>query len=188
MPVRRCLSTLVSVAGLVECGCGGRVPEIEGPTHPYMLPVPGCWRVYGEVLAREYSGGGWDAAHRLTVDAYAAQHPHSPNRRNRQSVALHLMSLCVVLERGATLEQATHVIAAHAATARTRGSEFPWLEPPVSPAALTVVEVAAAQDPREHVKRVKAWAASVWQQWEASHGQIREWLDTAAIDSASDRP
>jgi hypothetical protein len=28
------------------------------------------------------------------IDAYAAQHPTNTDRRNRQSVAVHLMSLC----------------------------------------------------------------------------------------------
>ena len=32
------------------------------------------------------------------VDAYAAQHPTNPDRRNRQSVAIHLMSLCAGIE------------------------------------------------------------------------------------------
>jgi hypothetical protein len=33
------------------------------------------------------------------VDSYMVQHPGNPDRRNRQSVAVHLMSLCASLEQ-----------------------------------------------------------------------------------------
>ena len=35
--------------------------------------------------------------HRLSVDTYAVQHPGVPERRSIQSVAVHLMCLCLVL-------------------------------------------------------------------------------------------
>ncbi|MFC1547249.1 hypothetical protein ACFL5M_01855 [Candidatus Neomarinimicrobiota bacterium] len=35
--------------------CGAMVPDIEGPLYEYMTSSPGCWAVFGEVLAREYS-------------------------------------------------------------------------------------------------------------------------------------
>jgi Family of unknown function (DUF5946) len=35
------------------------------------------------------------------VDAYACQHPGEPGRRSAQSVGIHLMTLCLVLEDGA---------------------------------------------------------------------------------------
>src|SRR5436190_1879442 len=39
----------------VPCiGCGVLTPDADGPTHPYLGASPGCWAVYGEVLAREY--------------------------------------------------------------------------------------------------------------------------------------
>src|SRR5678816_4348633 len=55
-------------------GCGGLVPQMDGPTHRYMDSSPGCWHVYGEVLAREYGDQAFRVAHRLTVDSYAVQH------------------------------------------------------------------------------------------------------------------
>jgi hypothetical protein len=39
------------------------------------------------------------------VDSFAVQHATSTDRRNAQSVAVHLMSLCSGLERGATGRQ-----------------------------------------------------------------------------------
>ena len=34
------------------------------------------------------------------VDSYAVQHAANPDQRNRQSAAVHLMSLCASLEQG----------------------------------------------------------------------------------------
>jgi hypothetical protein len=36
----------------VPCvGCGGLVPDVEGPSHRYMLASPGCWAAYTETLS-----------------------------------------------------------------------------------------------------------------------------------------
>ena len=71
--------------------CGGSFEPVEGPTHKYMLSSSGCWKAYGELLAREYENPMlFGAVHRLTVDAYALQHPGDPSdRRARQSVWVH---------------------------------------------------------------------------------------------------
>jgi hypothetical protein len=157
---------------LVLCpGCGASVPDVDGPVHAYIRSAPGCWQLYGEVLAREYGRGGFASAHRLTVDAYAVQHPQSRDRRNRQSVMLHLMSLCLVLERGEDMRRATSRLAEYAE--RHRGSEFPRLEPPASLGELTVLSVHAARTPEEHVQRATAWAASVWNAWSECHALVR---------------
>jgi hypothetical protein len=116
----------------------------------------------------------------LTVDAYAVQHPPNRDRRNRQSVALHLMSLCLVLERDEHMGRATGAIAEHAK--RHRGREFPWLEPPASLGEMTVLSVHAADDPEDHVRRVRAWAASVWNACSGYHPRVRGWLDAREID------
>lgn len=49
-------------------GCGGLVPAVTGPIHRYMETSPGCWQIYGEVLAREYSDPEFAAAHGRAVD------------------------------------------------------------------------------------------------------------------------
>jgi hypothetical protein len=69
------------------------VPDVEGPVHRYLESSPGCWRLYGEVLAREYSDLAFWAAHRLTVDSYAVQHPGRSSPQTIQSVCVHLLSL-----------------------------------------------------------------------------------------------
>jgi len=94
----------------------------EGPTHRYMESSPGCWAVYGEVLAREYGDISYASLHRLTVDAYSVQHPGQPSPQSTQSVALHLMSLCLVLERGVEPARATAFLQA---AAEPKG-QFVW--------------------------------------------------------------
>lgn len=156
----------------IRCiGCGGLVPRMDGPTHRYLESSPGCWQVYGEVLAREYSDPAFGALHRLTVDSYAVQHPGRPSAQAIQSVCLHLISLCLVLERGLAVGYATRVMGA-AAGAKER---FFWLDPPTSLGAVTVSDVAAVATPPEHEERVRAWAEAAWSAWAAHHSTVRGW-------------
>src|SRR5688572_24525153 len=81
-------------------GCGVALPAETGPTHPYMLGSPACWRGFGELLAAQYSEPRRMGFHQVVVDAYAAQHPGGDDPRAVQSVAIHLMTLALFLERG----------------------------------------------------------------------------------------
>jgi hypothetical protein len=58
-----------------------------------MESSPGCWQIYGEVLAREYSDAAFRSIHRLTVDSYAVQHPGQPTAQSIQSVCVHLKGM-----------------------------------------------------------------------------------------------
>ena len=82
-------------------GCGGLFPAADGPTHAYMLSSAGCWAAYGKVLVREYADPLlFAASHRLTVDAYAVQHPgNADDRRAVQSVWLHFAALDAIFQR-----------------------------------------------------------------------------------------
>ena len=71
----------------------------SGPAHPYMLGSAACWRGYGELLAAQYSDPGRMRFHQVVVDAFAAQHPGGDDPRAVQSVAIHLMTLALFLER-----------------------------------------------------------------------------------------
>jgi hypothetical protein len=154
-------------------GCGARVPAFSGPTHAYIGAAPGCWALYGEVLAREYSDYRFGRVHHLTVDAYAVQHPGVPERRSIQSVAVHLVGLYLALERGVDAVELTR---ARQATADA-SARFTWLAPPASAGAITVVDVHAVSndDADAHGRVVNEWAASVWQAWSVHHAQVRAW-------------
>lgn len=151
------------------------MPDIDGPSHAHMPAAPGCWALYGDVLAREYEDRAWAGEHRLAVDAYAVQHAGSPDRRNRQSVAIHLMSLCLVLERGGDHERARRVLSSAARGAR----EWPPLAPPGS-FAVTVADVRAAGSAAEHLELVRRWAAAAWSAWAREHDRVRTWLSAGA--------
>ena len=55
---------------------------------------------FGEVQADKSLRFGYPPAHRLVVNAYMAQHPGGGHdRRDRQSVFVHLLALCAALEQ-----------------------------------------------------------------------------------------
>lgn len=158
---------------LVRClGCGGSFPDIEGPTHRYMESSPGCWAAYGEVLAREYNNPAYASACRLGVDAYAVQHPGHPSPQSVQSVAGHLVRLCLFLEHGLDNDRANDAILA----ATRMKSKFAWLSPPSNRGEITVADVDRAITAEHHIALVRAWAKSAWSAWESHRAQIQAWL------------
>ena len=135
---------------------------------------PACWALYGEALAREYGDPNYSRLHQVTVDTYAVQHPGVPERRSIQSVAVHLITLCLVVEEGADPREGPKL------HERLAGSpSFRWLEPPSPNGHITVADVLQAQTPAEHERVVEAWARDVWAAWEQHHATVRDWIDLA---------
>jgi hypothetical protein len=124
------------------------------------------------VLAREYGDPAYFRVHQLTVDTYAVQHPGPRERRTIQSLGLHLISLCLVVERGGdpTAGPRLHQRLAGRAS-------FDWLEPPEPRGRLTVADVRHAGDPGEHADAVEAWARDVWAAWAPHHETVRGWVE-----------
>lgn len=159
-------------------GCGALVPDEAGPTHRYMDASPGCWRLYGELLAREYEDyARFAPVHRLTVDAYAAQHPGTPSPQAIGSVGVHLVRLHLQLERGLPHEEANDAMLEISSRAKER---FVWLDPPASPGDVTVLDVLDAGGVEEHMERVRDWAAAVWEAWAPHHETVRRWASGAS--------
>ena len=154
-------------------GCGALVPDVEGPTHRYLGASPGCWDLYGKLLAKEYADyERFAPIHRLTVDAYAAQHPGTPSPQSIGSVGVHLVRLHLQLERGLPHDRANAAMLG--ISSRLKG-DFVWLDPPANLGEVTVLDVLDARDPEEHMELVRVWAASVWAAWEAHHATVRGW-------------
>jgi hypothetical protein len=145
-----------------------------------MLSSPGCWAAYGQVLAREYQDQAYYRLHRLSVDAYAAQHPGKDNAQARNSVGVHLSRLCLLLEMGWPMERANAAMVEISAKKRS----YPWLEPPQFMGAHTVRDVLEAATPAEHEARVRAWADSVWAAWSEHHATVRGWVEEWRGDKA----
>lgn len=151
--------------------CKGEFPEIPGGVrHAYLGGSPGCWKAYGELLAREYQDPAYMRFHRWTVDAYAAQHPGHPELRAIQSVHVHLFGLYLLVERGADPHFVTKAMGGF--LERNKG-RLEWLEPPASPARLTVQDVLAATTAEQHGKIARDWAGAVWTAWKKHHPLIR---------------
>lgn len=164
------------MSGGAPCpGCGVVLSEFDGPTHPNIAASAACWALYGELLTHEYAELGYPECHRLTVDAYAAQHPGRRDQRSINSVGTHLSGLYLVLERGLDGPAAT------AMKNRVAEAEpgFGWLNPPRPNGALTVADVLSMRDEVRHCEAVEAWARSVWAGWELHHETVRGWVERA---------
>ena len=156
---------------LIPCfSCGALAPDIEGPSHKYMLSSPGCWALYGEILARDYSEFKYPPVHRLVVDAYAVQHPGKPMRQAIQSVVVHLIGLCLSIEKGMEAKQVTQAIG----RATQFSEKFVWLDPPGNMGSITVADAVKTKTLEEYDRQGRAWARSVWEAWAVHHAQIRK--------------
>jgi len=145
--------------------CKVRLLARPGAVHPYLGASPSCWALYGDVLAREYASPELMKIHRLTVDAYASQHPGTPQRRSIQSVWVHLAGLYLTVERGLSHDFARRVIGA--LTRETEG--LAWLPPPDDLGATTIADVARTQKATEHEEAVRRWASTTWAAWKLHH-------------------
>ena len=130
-----------------------------------MLGSAGCWATYGIVLTREYEDPAlFRAVHRLTVDAYAVQHPGDPaDRRAVQSVWIHFASLDAMFRHGRSHREARALLS------RLAGRDFPPLPPAPLPWRVTAAEMAEA-DATEHRRLAEQWAREAHAGWLATIG------------------
>lgn len=163
--------------GLSACpGCGLALPLHAGPTHAYVGASPACWSLYGQLPTAFGTTPVGDTVRRLALDTYALQHPGTPQMRSVQSVAVHAMGLCVLLERGAEERRITPVLGRRPTR---RAPALHWLEPPRPNGTLTVRSALDADEAESYATAVETWAADVWAAWEPHHQTIRRWLDVS---------
>jgi hypothetical protein len=102
-----------------------------------------------------------------------AQHPgDGRDRRDRQSVFVHLAGLCAVLELQIEPGRATDVLR-RVLEARP---DFPVLSRQDGPGELTVLHLLGD----DYQQRAGAWASAVWAAWENHHALISDAV-TAAL-------
>ena len=170
-------------APLVPCpDCGASFPDSDGPTHPYLGASPGCWSAFNDLGVRELSLGIAGPA-RLSVHAYTVQHPGVEGRREAQSVDVHLMVLCAVLERGVRTSTAVGAMQGWL----RGGAVYPWLPPPARPGTRTIQSIPVDSDRTSHEIAIHAWAEAVWSAWSAHHRTVRRWLDAGGARQESTR-
>jgi len=173
------VDTPADLEALVDpcAGCGARFPPVAtDETHAYIGASPACWAAFGELLAREFGDPSYGWIHRHTVDVYTLQHPGTDDRRQRQSVALHLIGLCQWLEHGMDQRRLNATTQRLASANR----DWPWLTPPAT-YELTVQDALAATTAAEHGTIVRRWAEAVWEAWSDHHELVRRWA-TEALD------
>jgi hypothetical protein len=148
-------------------GCGVELPGSAQPRDPRSLASEACHALYGEVAGFEsryiVELGRW---HQLLVDTYAAQ--HAGERTPRIGTAFALIGLHLALEAG---WNGLAVRDAHQDLAR-RYRAWPAFPPTERRGALTVLDLALASTPEEHVERLRAWATDVWAAWAHSHAAV----------------
>jgi hypothetical protein len=152
-------------------GCHAYFANKNDISHPYIGASPGCWSVYGEILAKEFGEYGYPPIHRLTVDTYGVQHPGTASAQSIQSVGLHLVALYLALEEKMPPETITQSMQ----RLLSNGASFQWLEPPSSRGQITVQDVVKASSLEDHIVLVQAWAESVWSAWSQHHPIVRQW-------------
>lgn len=165
----------MSAPGFAACpNCGAVVPGVDGPTHAYMVSSPGCWAAFGALQADELTRFGYPPVHGLAVDAYAASHGgDGSQRRDRQSVCLHLMALCLVLERREGPRRRMALLQELTAAKR----DWPRLARAPGWPALSHTHVAEAADAAGYAARVIEWAQAVWDFWAPEHPAVRRLVD-----------
>lgn len=156
-------------------GCGALLPAVDGPTHAYMTSSSACWAAFNAVIAREFADPALMPVHRLSVDAWAVQHPGDGSRRAVQSVGLHLARLWVQLERGQSGPAANAAMLNFA----SRKAELPEL-PPRPAYAMTVADVVDQEQPDAHAASVRRWAEATWADWSDQHDFIRRWATASS--------
>jgi Family of unknown function (DUF5946) len=144
-----------------------------------MLSAPGCWALYASLLvwANELTDRGELTAVQRIADTYAVQHATSPDRRNRQSVAVHLMSLCGSIEQGIPGARLRTMIGAWAHIG------YPELTPRPAGYPVTICSVTDS-DVGSRMTALDTWAVSAWTAWSAHHDTVRGWLARAMKSGA----
>jgi len=172
-------TTLDATRSRTTCpGCGLVLPLHTGPTHAYVGASPACWELYRRLKADPFARREGSPLRRLVVDAYAAQHPGSPNRRSVQSVAVHLMGLCVRLEREG---EQRRLVPVDGRMPPRKTMDLHWLAPPDFARAGTVADVLATGADDRYPVAAEAWARSVWAAWAPHHATVRGWLDAPCV-------
>ncbi len=148
-------------------GCGVVLPGSPAAWDPRSLASKACHELYGEVAGFESQHvtelGQW---HQLLADTYAAQ--HAGERTPAIGTAFALIGLHLALEFGWTGLEVRDAHQRLAAGYR----EWPAFQAPDRRGELTVLDLALAGTPEEHVQGLRALAAAVWGAWIESHAAV----------------
>jgi Family of unknown function (DUF5946) len=150
-----------------RCVCGLVAPPVAGEVDAYKAATPACWAAFGRLLAGDYTQ--WQPRrHRLTVDAYMAQHPGFATPAGRRSVIVHLIGIWLTLERGLPPEEAGPIVGQ---VFPDKSVAPPELAPIPALAGINVTDVLNAPADQQEA-RVETWARFVWTAWRPHHPTV----------------
>ncbi len=148
-------------------GCGVERPVIDGATHPYVGASSACWTQFAEVGVSLPP----TPMSRLVTDAYMVQQPGVRERRAIQSVGVHLVGLCLVLEHGLPTGDLSRMLQRILASP----PEWRWLEPSVPNGELTIFDVAAALGTDDAPDVCENYVRSIWTAWTQHRDTVEGW-------------
>lgn len=158
----------------------------------YGVASPECLATFFAVLARENELYGYPAAHRLIIDAYAAQHPRNADLQKKlgieerliaasiQSVPVHLIAIYCALEKQIPLEDIAPIMDRVLSAMNAHGIEFDNLSAPADLGDMNVAKVkqlffSKEYTLEEYTELAFEWARVVWNAWQKEHAIIRDW-------------
>jgi hypothetical protein len=144
-----------------------------------MAASSACWAAYGELLAAQYDSRERMRFHQLIVDTYAVQHPDGDDRRAAQSVAIHLMTLCLFLKRDVDPVAGPRL---HKHILEKQRPALHYLDPPAFDGSHTHLDVSRTGPASAARDAAYAWARAVWAAWSPRHATVRRWIDESGLD------
>ena len=157
--------------------CGAVLPTVDGPTHRYLGASPACWSTFSALNNAGVPPLAPGPLIPLITDAYAVQHPGSPSPQAIQSVAVHLLAMYGVLERGFEPDRALDMrVRALQHGSTPKRDRFHWLTPPDAEYSLTIAHVADGETPRLRTETSEQWIHHVWEVWSVHRSQAAEWF------------
>lgn len=174
----------LSMTPFTPCpNCYALLPAVDGPTHRYIGASAACWELYTNLNNGGEPPLAPSSHNTLLVDAYAAQHHGVPSDQAIQSVAVHLLTLYGVFERGVPVEKALWL--------RRRGlreqksgkrGRYHWLTPPSFAGSITIAAIVQLPTPSARSQKVKEYVEQVWAIWSKPHlSTIIRWYDAYII-------
>ncbi|MCB0213647.1 MAG: hypothetical protein KDJ52_30175 [Anaerolineae bacterium] len=160
-------------------GCGVHLPQIDGPTHRYIVASAGCWAMFSALLNAGEPPLAPAPTNTLLIDAYAAQHPGPPSPQVIQSVAVHLITLYGVLVKGVAVDNALWIRQQALHPGKTgKKDRFEWLASPDLFDTVTVADIVKQTTPAARTEQVARYVTSVWDAWSKPHGAIiADWYE-----------
>jgi hypothetical protein len=133
----------------------------------------GCQSVFDELTAHAYADVAYASVRDLAFDAYCMQHLET-YCRSAKSYAAHLTRLCCGIDYGG--DPRVYEAIQH------------WLNGSVKIAkpqvlnqlgTMTVMDVRDASRAEEHIRRMRAWAANVWDAYRGQQDLAHAWIKAA---------